>query len=149
MISRSWGRFIARAASSARSTSAIDPAASRELLIERGLVEGDLDTRAEFFRHNRQLLDNLQRLAAKTRQRELIVEPHLLYRFYDARLPADVSDGPRLEKWRREAETKQPKLLFLSEEDILGERADAGNYLWHFATLSRPHRDRAACARRR
>src|SRR4029453_14623161 len=58
--------------------SAIDPAASRELMIQHGLVEGDLDTRAEFFRHNRELLANLERLAAKTRQRELIVEPHVL-----------------------------------------------------------------------
>jgi ATP-dependent helicase HrpA len=95
-------------------------------LIERGLVEGELDTRAEFFRHNRELLANLEKLAAKTRQRGLIVEPHTLYRFYDQRLPADVSDGPRLEKWRREAEKKQPKLLFLTEEDVLGERAESG-----------------------
>ncbi|MCI0357695.1 MAG: DUF3418 domain-containing protein, partial [Planctomycetaceae bacterium] len=103
--------------------SAIDPAASRELLIQYGLVEGELDTRADFFRHNQQLLANLERLATKTRQRELIVEPHLLYRFYDARLPADVCDGPRLEKWRREAERKQSKLLFLTEEDLLDESA--------------------------
>ena len=78
-------------------------------MIQHGLVEGELDTRAEFFRHNRELLANLEKLAAKTRQRELIVEPHVLYRFFDARLPADVCDGPRLEKWRREAERKQPR----------------------------------------
>jgi len=105
--------------------SAIDPAASREILIQHGLVEGEFDTRAEFFRHNRELLANLERLAAKTRQRELIVEPHVLYRFYDARLPADVCDGPRLEKWRREAERKQPKLLFLTEDDLLDEPTGA------------------------
>ena len=35
----------------------IDPAASRELLIQHGLVEGEFDTRAAFFRHNRQLLE--------------------------------------------------------------------------------------------
>jgi ATP-dependent helicase HrpA len=104
--------------------SAIDPAASRELLIQHGLVEGELDTRAEFFRHNRALLSRLEKLAAKTRQRELLVEPHAIYRFFDARLPPEVSDAPRLEKWRREAERKQPKLLFLSETDVIGGAAD-------------------------
>ena len=59
---------------------AIDPAASRELFIQHGLVEGDFDTRAEFFRHNRQLLDEPGSSAAKTRRRELIVDPHMLYR---------------------------------------------------------------------
>jgi ATP-dependent helicase HrpA len=106
--------------------SAIDPAASRELLIQHGLVEGELNTRAEFFRHNRQLLANLDRLAAKTRQRELIADPLALYRFFDARLPAEVCDGPRLEKWLRETERKTPKLLFLSEEDVLGDPSTSG-----------------------
>ena len=104
--------------------SSIDPAASRELLIQHGLVEGELDTRAEFFRHNRDLIARLQRLATKTRSRELLVEPHVLYRFYDARLPPEVSDAPRLEKWRREAERKQPKLLFLTESDLVEVERD-------------------------
>ncbi len=105
--------------------SAIDPAASRELLIQHGLVEGDISTRAEFFRHNRELLANLDKLAAKTRQRELIVEPHVLYRFFDARLPADVCDGPRLEKWLKEIAKSQPRMLYLTEADVLGEQAEA------------------------
>ena len=105
--------------------SAIDAAASRDLLIQHGLVEGELETRAPFFRHNRELLANLDKLAAKTRKREIIVDPHVLYRFYDARLPADVSDVSRLEKWLREAARKTPQLLFLSEQDLISGETPA------------------------
>ncbi|MEX2173211.1 MAG: ATP-dependent RNA helicase HrpA [Pirellulaceae bacterium] len=102
---------------------AIDPAASRELLIQHGLVEGDLDTRAEFFRHNRELLSNLDKLASKTRQRGLIVEPHVLYRFFDARLPADVCDAPLLDKWLRAAGKENSRRLCLTEKDLLDGQA--------------------------
>lgn len=99
----------------------IDPVVSRELFIRHGLAEFDLDCRAPFFAHNRKLLDDIQKLATKTRRRDLIVDPHALYAFYDARLPAEAYDLHQLDRWRREAERDNPKLLFMTEADVLGE----------------------------
>jgi ATP-dependent helicase HrpA len=45
----------------------IDPPAARELFIRHGLTEGDMDTRAPFWRHNRDLIADLRALEAKTR----------------------------------------------------------------------------------
>jgi ATP-dependent helicase HrpA len=97
----------------------IDAKISRELFIQQGLVEREYDSRAPFFRHNGEMLENMQKLAAKTRRREMIVDDHLIYRFYDERLPAEVYDGATLDRWRKQAEPKNPQLLFLREADLL------------------------------
>ncbi len=80
---------------------AIDPATARDLLIESGLAEQGLRTTARFVRHNRQLTEAIAQLAAKTRRRDLVVDAYLIARFYQTRLPADVCDRGRLEKFDR------------------------------------------------
>ncbi|QDU31433.1 ATP-dependent RNA helicase HrpB [Anatilimnocola aggregata] len=99
----------------------IDPLASRELMIRSGLVEGEFETRAPFFRHNQQLREELDHLAAKARRRDLLVEDQMVYDFYAGRIPADVYDAPRLEKWRRSLEEKQPRILHMEPADLLGQ----------------------------
>ncbi len=79
----------------------IDPATARDLLIEQGLVENDLQTNARFVRHNRQLAEAIEQLAAKTRRRDLVIDPYQVERFYQERLPVDVCDRGRLEKYDR------------------------------------------------
>ena len=106
---------------------AIDPKVSRQLLIQRGLVEGDYDTKAEFFQHNQRLVREIEELAARTRRRELIVEPQLVADFYEARLPRTVVDHASLEKWRRDAEQKNRRVLFLTEADLLGNQQAAAD----------------------
>jgi ATP-dependent helicase HrpA len=100
---------------------AIDPAKSRDLLIEEGLVAGEIDTRAEFYKRNCDLLANLGRLAAKLRRRELIIDPHVLYRFYDSRLALEVCDAVTLDKWLRRAGRQAQESLQLTEADLLEE----------------------------
>ena len=77
----------------------IDPATARDLLIEQGLVEGDLQTNARFVRHNRTLRAAIQQLAAKTRRRDMVIDTRDVLRFYQERLPMDVCDRGRLEKY--------------------------------------------------
>ena len=97
----------------------IDPPAARELFIRRALVEGDYDTRAGFFAHNRALLEEVESLEHKARRRDIVVDEEALYGFYDRQLPADVYDGPRFERWRKRLEAHQPRALYLSREDLL------------------------------
>lgn len=82
--------------------SPIDPGEARSLLIRHGLVDGELPTTAKFVRHNRRLLESIEKLAAKTRRRDLVVDDYSLMSFYQERLPERISDRPRLEKFDRE-----------------------------------------------
>ncbi len=127
----------------------IDPATARDLLIEHGLVEGQLKTRARSIQHNRRLAEAIAELAAKTRRRDLIVDPYRIEQFYQERLPAEISDGPRLDRYDRELavpawaaqltspeglaawleqpgtppEAPAPTTLFMRPEEILPELA--------------------------
>ncbi len=82
--------------------SPIDPNTSRDLLIERGLVEGELNTNAIFVTHNRRLCELIAGLAAKTRRRDWVVDPYTVQQLYQARLPEEVCDRVRMEKYDRD-----------------------------------------------
>jgi ATP-dependent helicase HrpA len=99
---------------------AIDPRTSRRLFIQHGLVEGDFETKGDFLRHNKRTIESVEAKAAKARRREWIVDPQVVYDFYEARLPADIVDGPSLEKWRRDAERQNRRVLYLEERDLVG-----------------------------
>lgn len=79
----------------------IDPTTARDLLIEQGLVEQKLRTTAKVIRHNRGLRQTIGELANRTRRREMVVDNYLLENFYQSRLPADIVDRGRLEKFDR------------------------------------------------
>lgn len=102
----------------------IDPVAARKLFLQHALVEGDYDTKASFFAHNARVREEAAKLAAKTRRRDMIVEDDAIHAFYQSRLPADVVDGYSLDKWRKEAEGKNPQILLMNAEDILPAETD-------------------------
>ncbi len=79
----------------------LDGATARNLLIQHGLVEQGLPTTAQFVRHNRTLRASIESLAAKTRRRDLVIDPYQIANFYQANLPEDISDRGRLEKFAR------------------------------------------------
>ena len=79
----------------------LDPGTSRDLLIEHGLVASLLKTNAKFVRHNERLLEQITALAAKTRRRDLVIDSYVIERFYQARLPEDISDRGRLESYAK------------------------------------------------
>ncbi len=79
----------------------IDPATARELMIDQGLMEDVMPTTARFVRFNRRLVELIGELAAKTRSRQLVVDPYAVRNFYASRLPEQVCDRVRLEKYDR------------------------------------------------
>ena len=104
----------------------IDPIKAREIFIRSALVEGEYDTRAAFFGHNRKLVEQIDELAHRSRNARISVDEEDLYRFFDERIPEGIHNGAAFERWLREAEAKSPKLLHLRREDLLRERgADA------------------------
>ena len=76
----------------------IDPEHSRDLFIEQALTEGEYTGNENFYRKNNQLLESIKTEAAKTRNRELIVDSYLVNGFYDQRLPPQVFDSASLKR---------------------------------------------------
>jgi ATP-dependent helicase HrpA len=101
----------------------IDPALARAIFIRSALVEGNYDTRAPFFAHNRRLLAEIERLEHKSRRPDILVDESLIEAFYEARIPAGITGGADFERWRREAERGEPRLLYLRREDLMRHEA--------------------------
>ncbi|MBM79322.1 MAG: ATP-dependent RNA helicase HrpA [Planctomycetaceae bacterium] len=96
----------------------IDPKVCREIFIHYGLVEGELNTDADFLLHNLQLIEDLEALQSKSRRRDLMLGKEARYEFFDRIIPSHVFDATRFKKWRRKVERKTPKLLFLTKADV-------------------------------
>jgi ATP-dependent helicase HrpA len=99
--------------------STVDPAQCRHLLIQSGLVEQQLESKAGFYRHNIELVEQIEAMESKSRKRDLLVDSYTIYRFYDELVPADVVSARGLDQWRKVVEVKQPKKLFLKRESLL------------------------------
>lgn len=105
----------------------LDVAASREIFIREGLVAGEIDpdwvNRWPFYKHNQQLIEDIEQLEHKQRRQDVLVDDALIEAFYDARIPADVVNGVGFNAWRREAEKANPKLLYLNRDDLMRHEA--------------------------
>jgi ATP-dependent helicase HrpA len=101
----------------------VDAKAARELFIRHALARMEYDNRAPFLAHNRKLLEDTEYLQQKGRRVDLLVDEGRLYDFFDARVPEGISTGAAFDRWRREAEAKNPKLLWLAESDIAASEA--------------------------
>jgi ATP-dependent helicase HrpA len=109
----------------------IDPKTAREVFIHAALVEGEYDTDAQYFRHNRDLLREIELIEAKLRRRDVLVDAKTRFAFYDARVPQGVFNGFTFERWRRDAEQRDKRVLFMNRADLMlhaAEQATPGLY---------------------
>ena len=100
-----------------------DPRQAREIFIREALVKGELDTRAPFLAHNRRLVAEIERLEHKSRRPDILVDEELIHAYYEARIPEHAHSAVAFEQWRAKAEKGNPKLLFLSREDLMRHEA--------------------------
>ncbi|MFW5450433.1 MAG: ATP-dependent RNA helicase HrpA [Methylophagaceae bacterium] len=103
---------------------AIDRAMSYEVFIRDALVQGDWHCLAAFFKHNLDLIQNIELLEQKSRRRDVLVDDEVLFEFYTQRIPDHIVNGASFEKWRKKAEKEQPKLLFLNRDDLMQHQAE-------------------------
>lgn len=82
---------------------AIDPSKARELFIQHALVEGDMILEADFRVHNEGLLASLRKMEHRARRPGGVVDPHRVFAFYAARVPADVCSVAPFEEWLKKA----------------------------------------------
>lgn len=101
--------------------SKINPEHARDLFIREGLVpEGEFSGGLDFFQHNLTLLETIKNEAAKTRNRELVIDDYRLMRFYEDRLPEKAVDLASLRRLIK----KYPKFserLKMTRADLLDE----------------------------
>ena len=100
----------------------INPKLAREIFIHYAFVEGDYGRKARpapFFAHNRQLQAQVEKLEAKARRHDLLVNENARFSFYDERIPNGIYDGPSFDKWRKQAEKKEPNRLYMNQSDLL------------------------------
>jgi ATP-dependent helicase HrpA len=101
----------------------INPLEAREIFIHRALAAFEFETRGTFFEANRALVRDLRDLEAKARRPGVLVDEHTLYAFYDLFVPAGIYNRAGFERWRREAEAKDPRLLHLTREYLMRHAA--------------------------
>ena len=109
----------------------VDPKAAREMFISHALVNQDYHSNAPFFKANEKLLEEVGYIQHKGRRVDLVEDEQWLYQFYDKKLPAEVVNGITLDKWRKKIERENPKILFLSKEDLT-RHADGQISDWDF-----------------
>ncbi len=97
---------------------ALDPVLARSLLVEHGLAEQQLVSRARFWQHNQKFLENLQQVGDRTRRRDCVVDSFKLLEFYRNCVPAEVVDRVTLEKWDRTLPREPSMPPFLTWEAI-------------------------------
>ncbi|WP_018176219.1 ATP-dependent RNA helicase HrpA [Thioalkalivibrio sp. AKL8] len=98
-----------------------DPAEARRILIREGLVGGELRSRSNGVRANREAVAEIAEQEARGRRRDLLVEEERLFDFYDARLPAEITDGTSFEIWARKTEKHDPEALKIDRAELLNE----------------------------
>lgn len=103
----------------------INPVESREIFIREALANMEFDTRAPFFTANKQLIAEIEALEHKARRQDVLVDEHVLFQFYEKRVGEEVYNGASFENWRKKAESEQPRLLYLTREDLMRHGADA------------------------
>src|SRR5207244_1460784 len=101
----------------------VDPAAAREIFIREALVGDEWETKLPFLAANRKLIAQVEELEHKSRRQDVLVDDELIHAFYDQQLPADVAGGASFERWYREESKRQPKLLFLTRDELMRHEA--------------------------
>ena len=109
--------------------SRFDRPLAREMFVRHALVEGEwdpsvLDKRlTAFLRRNLEQRRLLEKIEERERRRDILVGDEAVFAFYNARIPADVTDVRSFETWWRDAVARTPHLLDLRESDLTGDRA--------------------------
>ena len=108
----------------------IDPAEARRIFILEALVRGELDTRAAFMAHNREIREEVELMEHKCRRRDVLADEHAQFEFFDARVPADVNGARSFEKWLGQLGEEGRRTLYLGHEVLLREDAATAPADW-------------------
>ena len=112
----------------------VHPADARVVFLRAALVEEQLGIAADFLDRNRQVRAEAEAWAQARRRTDLLADADALYRFYDERIPASVHSRPDFERWRREAERRDPGILRITRDRLVTETPDDHAFPRHLET---------------
>ncbi|MFT3693623.1 MAG: ATP-dependent RNA helicase HrpA [Kofleriaceae bacterium] len=96
-----------------------NPSMCREMFITHALVRHEYTSKGAFMEHNARVLADAQRMRDKARRSDMFADDDEVAQFFDRRIPDTVVSGKTFEDWRRDAEKRDSKILYLSLADIL------------------------------
>lgn len=100
---------------------------ARELFIRGALVEAQVSEewlrRWKFLQHYQRLKAEIEHLEHKSRRPDVLVDDALVFAFFAALIPEHITSVAAFERWRREAERENPRLLFLEKEQLMRHEA--------------------------
>ncbi|MCW2793725.1 MAG: hrpA, partial [Nocardioides sp.] len=102
----------------------VDPELARELFIRHALVYGEWSTRHAFYARNLALLEEAQELEHRARRRDIVVDEHTLFDFYDARVGAEAVSGVHFDQWWKRTRRDQPGLLTFDPSMLTRDAAE-------------------------
>ena len=97
----------------------INPAEARDIFIRSALVEGQWRTRHRFYARNADVRAEAEQLEEKARRRDLTVDDEVIFDFYAARIPSEVTGAVQFDNWWKNARQQAPELLDLSLDDLV------------------------------
>lgn len=92
---------------------------AREMFIRSALVEGDWHSRHGFQTRNRDLVKELSDVESRRREHGLLAGDEALFRFYDERLPEEVTGANDFDAWWKREKGRRPDLLDYTRELLL------------------------------
>ncbi len=91
----------------------------REVLIDPEQGPPRQIVRGAFLDANRELRARVEEMEAKIRRRDILASEERQLAFYAARIPEKVSSVAAFERWRAEAQRRDPMILHMSREDLM------------------------------
>ena len=104
----------------------VNPIEAREIFIHEALVGQQLLSSLPFFKHNKKLIAEIEKLESKTRKRDLLADNQTIYAFYDERLPESVCSARDLEKFLSINE----RSLFLDKDQLLKQQVNISDQIY-------------------
>ena len=121
----------------------IDLLNAHTIFISEGLVGNQLSTGLKFVAENKKFLDSLSKEEEKLRRPDLYVGERDIARFYEERIPQEVSDTQKLESWFYKASKKERYALQMTRENILSDELTR-DQLSHFPDYTPIHKNQLA-----
>jgi ATP-dependent helicase HrpA len=97
----------------------IDPEVSRELFIRHALVQGEWTAHHAFIRANARRVEEVERLEARARRRDLLADEEARFDFFDQRVPTTVVSQRHFDRWWKQAKRESPSLLDYDDSVLL------------------------------
>jgi len=103
----------------------VNPTEAHEVFLRQALVAGNLETPGSFIRHNNALRKELEELEHMSRRVDVLVDDDAVHAHFARVVPKDICDARAFERWRKDAEQKEPRALFLTRDTLMRHTAAA------------------------